>query len=123
MNLIANIEELPKVSSTTEAKCFRGKAGSQDVLLDINDSDIAYFRQIDVNGNVFVDRRRCISEPELTQEEKNDMRYVSKKEFEDFMTEFKSFRKELSDNVRELTKSNTNDKRYTQNRYSEDKRN
>ena len=129
MNLVAKIEELPKVSSTAEAKFYPSKAGTQDVLLDVNDNSIAYFRQIDVNGNVFVDRRRCLSEPELTQEQRNDMKYVSKEEFKDLMNEIKSLREELSNNVREFdsatngqsnaTKSNAG----SSNKYSENKRN
>lgn len=128
MNVIAKIEELPKVSSTSEAKYYPGKAGTQDVLLDINDNSIAYFRQIDVSGNVSIDRRRCISEPELTQEEKNDMKYLSKQEFKQFIDEFKSFREELSENVRSIAESNNgkSNAKYesgSANKYSENKRN
>ena len=105
MNLIAQIVELPKVPCTAEAKNFYGKAGTQDVLLDTSDPEIAYFRQIDVNGNVLVDRRRCISEPEPTQQEINDKRYLSKEEFSLFMDEFKAFREEMNNNVRVFTES------------------
>lgn len=89
---------LQKVANTAEAFSFRGMPGSEDVLLDVNDPEIAYFRHIDVNGNVYVDRRRCIAEPEPTIEEIADQKYASK-------TDVEEFREEMRNNVRELTES------------------
>lgn len=97
---VAQTAEIPKVSNVADASRYPAKAGTQDVLLDTNDPEIAYFRQIDVNGFVQVDRRRCVPEPEPTQEQINDQKYLSRKEFTDFMDEFRSFRKEMTDNVR-----------------------
>lgn len=96
------ISELPKVTCVADAKQYPGKNGSEDVLLDQNDPDLAYFRRIDSNGFVQVDRRRCIAEPEPTQEELNDKRYLSREEFTSFMDQFKAFREEMSENVRVL---------------------
>lgn len=89
---------LKTVSSTAEALQTPGLPGSQDVLLDTNDPEIAYFRQIDVNGKVAIDRRRCVSEPEPTIEEIADQKYVSKADMD-------AFREEMRLNVRELTES------------------
>lgn len=99
---VAQTAEIPKVSNVADASRYPAKAGTQDVLLDTNDPEIAYFRQIDVNGFVQVDRRRCVPEPEPTQEQLNDQKYLSRKEFSDFMEEFRSFRKEMTNNVRIL---------------------
>ena len=107
MNIVAQITELPRVASTAEAKTYHGKAGTQDVLLDISDPEIAYFRQIDVNGNIQIDRRRCVSEPEPTQQELNDKRYLSREEFGSFMDEFKSFREEMRNSVRAISELST----------------
>ena len=101
--LVAFTTELPKVPCVADAKQYPSKPGSEDVLLDQNDPDIAYFRRIDTNGFVQVDRRRCVPEPEPTQEELNDKRYLSREEFTHFMDQFDSFRKEMSENVRVLT--------------------
>ena len=102
---VAQTAEIPKVSNVADASRYPAKAGTQDVLLDTNDPEIAYFRQIDVNGFVQVDRRRCVPEPEPTQEQINDQKYLSRKEFTDFMEEFRSFRKEMSNNVRVFAES------------------
>lgn len=89
---------LQKVASTAEALAFRGMPGSEDVLLDTNDPEIAYFRQIDASGNVYIDRRRCVAEPEPTIEEIADQKYASKIDVDEF-------REEMRTNVRELTES------------------
>lgn len=89
---------LKSVSSTAEALQMPGLPSSQDVLLDTNDPEIAYFRQIDANGKVAIDRRRCVSEPEPTIEELVDQKYVSKSDMDEF-------REEMRQNVRELTES------------------
>ena len=74
-----------------------------DIALPFIGKEIAYFRSIDVNGVVSVDRRRCKSEPEPTFEEIVDQRYVTKQDFAAFLATFDQFRKEMNDNVRELT--------------------
>ena len=102
-NPVIQTSEIPKVSCVADASRYPGRAGTQDVLLDQNDPEIAYFRLIDANGFVQVDRRRCLPEPEPTQEQINDARYLSRDEFRSFMDEFKSFREEMSQNVRVLT--------------------
>lgn len=101
------VMEIPKVTCVAEAKQYPSKPGTEDVLLDQNDPDIAYFRRIDTNGFVQIDRRRCIPESEPTQEELNDKRYLSREEFSNFMDQFKSFREEMSENVRVLTAAAT----------------
>ena len=113
------IMEIPKVTCVADARQYPSKAGSEDVLFDQNDPDIAYFRRIDSNGFVQVDRRRCISEPEPTQEELNDQRYLSRQEFAEFMAQFQSFREEMNANVRAISAAagnksygNTNNKSY-----------
>ena len=88
--------ELPKVTCVADATRYPYKPGSEDVLLDVNDPEIAYFRKIDANGFVQVDRRRCVPEPEPTIEELNDRKYLSKDEFQ-------SFREEMLEHVRVLT--------------------
>lgn len=107
ISAVAQTAEIPKVGSVADASRYPGKAGTQDVLLDLNDPEIAYFRMIDVNGFVQVDRRRCIAEPEPTQEQINDARYLSKEEFKTFMDDFKTFREEMSENVRVLAAAAT----------------
>lgn len=107
LNAYAHTSEIPKVSSVADASRYPGKAGTQDVLLDTSDPEIAYFRLIDVNGFVQVDRRRCVPEPELTQEQINDARYLSKEEFKSFIDEFRTFREEMSNNVRVLAATTT----------------
>ena len=99
--------EIPKVQTVADASRYPAKPNSEDVLLDSNDPDIAYFRKTDANGFVQVDRRRCIPEPEPTQQDLNDARYLSREEFSNFMNEFAAFRKEMSDNVRVLTATAT----------------
>lgn len=103
---VVQTAEIPKVANVADASRYPGKAGTQDVLLCSNDPEIAYFRLIDANGFVQVDRRRCIAEPEPTQEQINDSKYLSRKEFTDFMNEFRSFREEMNSNVRVLTATN-----------------
>lgn len=95
---LANNGPLRMVSSTAEALQTPGLPGSQDVLLDTNDPEIAYFRQIDSTGGVAVDRRRCVAEPEPSIEEIVDKKYVSKSDMDEF-------REETRRNVRELTES------------------
>ena len=119
MNLVAQIAELPHVGSTAEAKTYPAKAGTQDVLLDTNDAEIAYFRQVDVNGNIQIDRRRCVSEPEPTQQELNDKRYLSKEEFGNFMDEFKAFREEMRTSVRAIS-ADTGSTARTNNKHAND---
>ena len=67
-NPVIQTSEIPKVSCVADASRYPGRAGTQDVLLDQNDPEIAYFRLIDANGFVQVDRRRCLPEPEPSLE-------------------------------------------------------
>ena len=99
---------LPSVNNTAEAMSYPYQINDQDVLLDKNDNEIAYFRSIDANGVVSVDRRRCVPEPEPTIEEIVDKRYVTKDDFATFIASFNEFRKEISDNVRKLAESGCN---------------
>ena len=105
LEAFAKLNEIPKVASVADATRYPGKAGSEDVLFDTNDPEIAYFRQIDINGFVRVDRRRCIAEAEPTQQDLYDMRYLSREEFRNFMDEFKDFREEIRNNVRVQSES------------------
>ena len=107
LEALVKLNEIPKVSSVADAMRYPGKAGSEDVLLDTNDSEIAYFRQIDANGFVRVDRRRCIAEAEPTQQDLYDARYLSREEFREFMDQFKEFREEMNNNVRIISATDT----------------
>ena len=105
LEAFAKLNEIPKVASVADATRYPGKAGSEDVLFDTTDPEIAYFRQIDINGFVRVDRRRCIAEAEPTQQDLYDARYLSREEFRDFMDQFKEFREEMKNNVRVQSES------------------
>ena len=115
LNPLTFTTELPKVTCVADAKQYPGRNGTEDVLLDQNDPEIAYFRKIDTNGFIQVDRRRCLAEPEPTQEELNDKRYLSREEFAAFMDQFKSFREEMSENVRVLTAATKSGDTYNRN--------
>lgn len=112
------IGAIPKVKSTSEAVQFRSIPGNEDVLFDVNDPQIAYFRSTDVNGIVTVDRRRCLPEPELTPEEKADQKYLSKEEFNGFIRSFDSFREEMMQNVRAITAATTSNAATSTSKYS-----
>ena len=82
--------KIPKIKNTSEAERYPALPDSQDVLLDANDEYVAYFREIDANGFVHVERVRCVPEPEVqTFENVNGDKYVTASEFKEVVSSLK----------------------------------
>lgn len=80
-------QTLPKVHGTTEADKYPTPINSEVVILDADDDSIAYYKTTDVNGYSKVVRKRWFDDPEPTQEEINDQKYLTIEEFNTFKKE------------------------------------
>lgn len=81
--------QIPRVNGSSEAKNYPSQYGSEIVLLDSNDSSLMYIKNTDANGMVRVSRYRYYEDPEPTQQEINDSRYLTKDEFNQEITKLR----------------------------------
>lgn len=82
-------QQLPRVNGSSEAKNYPSSFNSEIVLLDSNDSSLMYIKATDMNGAVRVSRYRYYEDPEPTQQEINDSRYLTKEDFNRQIAELK----------------------------------
>lgn len=83
-------QQIPRVKGLEEAKNYPFPPNTEGVLLDADDASVLYFKKTDVNGYCTVDRHRHYPDPEPTQQELNDQRYVTADAFNKFKEEMLS---------------------------------
>ena len=83
-------QKIPKVKGTGGANEYPTPPNTEVVLLDSDDDTILYIKQTDANGYGTVTRCRYYEDPEPTQQEINDMRYITIDEFNKFKEEMLS---------------------------------
>ena len=82
---------LPRVANTKEIGDAPITAlNSEEVYLDKSDDTVLYIRRVDSNGKSEIKRYRFYEDPELTQEQINDKRYVTIEQFNTFKDELLS---------------------------------
>lgn len=73
---------IPRVSSTKEVEDFPiTSLNSEEVYLNKEDDTVLYIKRIDQNGKCTTTRYRFYPDPELTQQQINDERYVTIDQF------------------------------------------
>lgn len=88
MNNLRTSTLLPRVSNTKEINDAPINAlNSEEVYLDKSDDTVLYIRRVDSNGKSEIKRYRFYEDPELTQEQINDKRYVTIEQFNTFKDE------------------------------------
>ena len=103
-------QQIPKVKGLEEAKNYPCPPNTEVVLLDSDDESVLYFRKTDVNGYCTVERHRHFPDPEPSQQELNDQRYIS-------VETFNKFREEILDAInRRSNGETTTTKKYDANR-------
>ena len=80
-------QQVPRVKGLEEAKNYPCPPNTEVILKDADDDTILYFKKTDANGYCTVDRHRHYPDPEPTQQEINDQRYVSAETFNKFKEE------------------------------------
>lgn len=95
--------QIPRVNGTAEAKSYPTVFGSEMALLDSTDDTILYIKKTDTNGAVALTRYRFFEDPEPTQQEINDSRYLTK---EDFDQKLSAFREEMLNAIKNRGKGN-----------------
>lgn len=118
MQMTNGVREIPKVKNTQEAKEYPSAPNTQDVLLDANDEYIAYFRQMDANGFPSIERVRCIPEPEMTQQQVDDQRYVTLDRFATFEAETKEALKNVQQSIYDALVAVGRDNRTNRNNFA-----
>lgn len=93
-------QTIPKVRGTDEASKYPTPPNTEVVLLDGADDTILYIKKTDANGYGTVTRCRYYEDPEPTQQEINDKRYIT-------IDEFNKFREEMLNAVRSVSGNNT----------------
>lgn len=73
---------VPLVSNVEEAKSYPSTFNSEIFLKDSADETLLYIKKTDINGAVSVKRYRYFEDPEPTQQEINDERYITKVDFD-----------------------------------------
>lgn len=81
---------IPTVGNTEEAKSYPTAFNSEVVLKDSSDETLMYIKKTDVNGAISVKRYRYYEDPEPTQQQLNDERYITKADFELQMNNLKN---------------------------------
>lgn len=82
LQLYSNTALLPRASSIKEVDESPIKAlNSEEVYLNKDDNTILYIKRVDSSGNVKTTRCRYYEDPEPTQQQINDSRYVTIDEF------------------------------------------
>lgn len=76
-----NYISVPRVKSTEEAKQYPLGPNSEQVLFNSEDNSVLYLKKTDAQGFPSVERYRYYPDPEPTQQEINDKRYVTIEEF------------------------------------------
>ena len=104
-------QQIPKVKGVEEAKNYPSPPNTEVVLLDADDNSVLYFKKTDANGYCTVDRHRHYPDPEPTQQEINDARYIS-------VTEFNKFKEDVLNAINSRSGNNENSavKKYDGNR-------
>lgn len=114
--------KLSSVKNTSEAERYPMGLNAQDVLLDANDPDIAYFRQSDQNGFVQVERCRCVPEPELVPTQQIDTsQYVTQDAFNNFANSMEEAIKNVQQSINDVLAANSG--KYRSNRRPNQSRN
>lgn len=73
---------LPRVSSTKEVEDFpMTSLNTEEVYLNKEDDTVLYIKRIDTNGKCTTTRYRFYPDPEPTQQQINDERYVTIDQF------------------------------------------
>ena len=73
---------LPRVSSTKEVDDFPVTSlNSEEVYLNKEDDTVMYIKRVDANGKCVTTRYRFYPDPEPTQQQINDERYVTMDQF------------------------------------------
>lgn len=95
--------KVPRVKGTSEAEKFPAQPNTEIVLFDESQDDIIYVKATAQNGFSRTVRYRCYEEPEPTPEDKLKDEFLSKQEFNNFLNEFREFRKEMVANAHSST--------------------
>ena len=99
-------QTIPKVHGSSEANRYPTPINSEVVLLDDEDDSIIYYKKTDVNGYSTVSRKRWFDDPEPTQEEINDKKYLTINEFNEFKKEVLNGQRAILESINANTKSN-----------------
>lgn len=76
---------IPRVSSTKEVEDFpMTSLNSEEVYLNKEDDTVLYIKRVDANGKCTTTRYRFYPDPEPTQQQINDERYVTADQFNKF---------------------------------------
>lgn len=89
-NSLYNSTSIQKVGSCEEAKSYPAPFNSEIVLKDASDDTLLYIKKTDINGATSVKRYRYYEDPEPTQQEINDERYITKEDFNKQMTDLRN---------------------------------
>ena len=82
-------QQIPRVKGMEEARNYPTPPNTEVILLDADDETILYFKKTDANGYCTVERHRHYPDPEPTQQELNDKRYVTVETFNQTINQFK----------------------------------
>lgn len=96
-------QQIPRVKGQDEAKNYPCPPNTEVVLLDADDETVLYFKKTDANGYCTVDRHRHYPDPEPTQQEINDQRYIT-------VDVFNKFKEEMLDAIRQSRSTYSNNK-------------
>lgn len=80
-------QQIPRVKNLEEAKNYPCPPNTEVILLCADDETVLYFKKTDANGYCTVDRHRHYPDPEPTQQDINDQRYISVDTFNKFKEE------------------------------------
>lgn len=83
-------QQIPRVKSIDEARNYPCPPNTEVILMDSEDETVLYFRKTDANGYATVERHRHYPDPEPTQQEINDKRYITVDTFNQFKEEILS---------------------------------
>lgn len=85
LNPIMSNPLLPRVASMKEVEDSPFPAlNSESVFLNKEDDTILYIKRVDPTGKCTITRYRYYEDPEPTQQQINDSRYVTKEDFDTF---------------------------------------
>ena len=112
-------QQIPRVKGIEEARNYPCPPNTEVILMDTDDETVLYFRKTDANGYATVERHRHYPDPEPTQQEINDQRYVT-------VTAFNQFKEDVLSAIRSTAKqsnagSASQNKKYDENRSNQRK--
>ena len=102
-------QQIPKVKGLEDAKKYPCPPNTEIILLDTDDDSVLYFRKTDANGYSTVTRHRYYPDPEPTQQELNDQRYIT-------IDAFNKFKEEMLDAINAATRVKQSNRETTTNK-------